>query len=90
MFKRLFWLSVGAGIGAGIALTAKDKLQETVDYYVSPAMQDGAKSAVKVAKKIADDKIIAPVKDFYTTAKEHAKVKEAELEGDLAKRNKLQ
>ncbi|MDR1033965.1 MAG: hypothetical protein LBL41_04270 [Bifidobacteriaceae bacterium] len=84
MFKRLFWLSLGAGIGAGIALTAKDKVKETVDYYVSPAMQDTAKGAVDIAKKIAHDKIIEPAKDFYATAKGHAEIREAEMERKIS------
>ena len=75
MFKRLFWLCVGIGLGAGLAYWLQKALRQTAERY-SPERVGG--DLADGARRLSTD-----VRKAIEEGREAMRKREAELRADL-------
>jgi len=56
MFKRVMWMGIGAGIGAGASLWAEHKVRRRVERYTPHGM---AKQMTVATRRVRDDLAVA-------------------------------
>ena len=64
MFKRLFWLMVGAGFGFGVSFWLMRFVKQTVDRFAPDNLQADAKAAV-VESRLAAKQREAELRERY-------------------------
>lgn len=82
MFKRLFWLAVGLGLGFGLSFWLMRFLRETVDRYRPERISQDLAGAVS---KLGDD-VRAAVREGRLAMAEREEELRAEVDGHRAAR----